>query len=179
MSKSFLFYKTETDFGDIDFFSPILTFLALIITIMFSDLSKKDIDKTLAVKEFTILRFSIEYILQILWYKSCIVWYVFENKNFHNKGKYDWYGKVVISKREKDLHTKDHKSQNISCDLPGKRVSDKEEKDLHIRGCKSWNIDCNLPSEGVAKKREKDLCTIDYQRWDKDLDSKGIKNLGI
>lgn len=75
--------------------------------------------------------------IQILYYKSCIIRYVFKKDELHNKGKSDWRGKEVVNKRKKDLHIRDYKSWYTNCDLYNKKVINKKEKDLCIRNYKS------------------------------------------
>lgn len=141
MSKSLLFHKRELDFRYIDFFFPAFIFLALLITAIFNNFFNIDIIKTLAIKDFTISRFNIEYLMQILQYKSYVVRYIFVKNNLCNNEKYDQYSKKIANKEKKNLCAKICKNQDIDQDLYGKKVIDKREKNLRKRAYKSQDED--------------------------------------
>lgn len=61
MFKSLFFYKKETNFGEIDFFCPTLTCLAVPVTATFSDFFDASTIETLVIAVFIILQLSIGY----------------------------------------------------------------------------------------------------------------------
>lgn len=123
--------------------------------------------------------FNMKYLIQILWYKLCIVRYIFENEDCYNKKECDWHNKGIINKKEKDLCGRSCKSWDIDCDLSGKKFANKEEKDLYERNCKSWDIDCDLFRKRIADKREENLYTTDCKRQNKDLHGRNIENFEV